>query len=82
MKYNLSNSKFLILFGVQVGKIRKGKNLSFRQLAQKCDIDFGDLNKIEKGKQNITLFTLHELSKGLEIHPKELFDFDFIEEKD
>ncbi|MBW2963123.1 helix-turn-helix domain-containing protein [Mesonia aestuariivivens] len=35
------------------------------------------MNKIEKGKRNITLSTILELSKGLKIHPKELFDFSF-----
>ena len=58
-------------------KIRKMKNLSFRALSQKCDLDYADLNKIEKGKRNITLTTIAELARGLNVHPKELFDFDF-----
>ena len=53
------------------------KNLSFRALSQKCDLDYADLNKIEKGKRNITLTTIAELARGLNVHPKELFDFDF-----
>ena len=72
-----SKKKFLILFGKNLGQIRRNKKLSFRSLAQKCDIDFGDLNKIEKGNRNITLSTILELAKGLEIKPKELFNFEF-----
>lgn len=68
---------FLLQFGANFGKIRLSKNLSFRLLSQKCSIDYADLNKIEKGKRNITLSTIIELAKGLEIHPKELFDFSF-----
>ncbi len=67
--------KFLLQFGNNLGEIRNSKNLSFRALSQKCEIDYADLNKIEKGKRNITLSTILELAKGLEIHPKELFDF-------
>ena len=68
---------FLIQFGANFGEIRKRKNLSFRALSQKCDLDYADLNKIEKGKRNITLTTISELARGLDIHPKDLFDFDF-----
>lgn len=68
---------FLLKFGANFGKIRLSKNLSFRSLSHKCDIDYADLNKIERGKRNITLSTIIELAKGLEIHPKELFDFSF-----
>lgn len=66
---------FLIQFGANFGKIRKRKNLSFRALSQKCDLDYADLNKIEKGKRNITLTTIAELARGLDIHPSALFEF-------
>lgn len=68
---------FLHEFGANFGRIRLEKNLSFRALSQKCDLDYADLNRIEKGKRNVTLTTILELAKGLEIHPKELFDFYF-----
>lgn len=68
---------FLKDFGANFGKIRQAKNLSFRSLSQKCDLDYADLNKIEKGNRNITLSTIVELAKGLDIHPKKLFDFSF-----
>ena len=68
---------FLLQFGANFGKIRLSKNLSFRSLSHKCDLDYADLNKIERGKRNITLSTIIELAKGLDIHPRELFDFSF-----
>lgn len=68
---------FLRRFGTNFGKIRQSRNLSFRSLSQKCDIDYADLNRIEKGKRNITLTTIMELANGLDIHPRELFDFPF-----
>lgn len=74
-----ADSDFLIQFGKQLEKLRKKKDLSYRKLAQNCSIDYSNISKIEKGteKANITMLTLLELAKGLEIHPKKLLDFDF-----
>ncbi len=74
-------SDFLVQFGKQLEKLRKKKGLSYRKLAQNCNIDYSNISKIEKGteKANITMLTLLELAKGLEIHPKKLLDFDFEE---
>lgn len=77
MQNKNNKEEFLKGFGSNFGKIRRKKKLSFRTLSQKCDLDYADLNKIERGKRNITLSTIVELAKGLEIHPKDLFDFTF-----
>lgn len=63
--------------GLQIEKFRKEKGLSYRQLAQRCDVDHSNISKIEKGEIDIRISTLLELSKGLEKHPKELLDFEF-----
>ncbi|RYZ83812.1 MAG: XRE family transcriptional regulator [Moraxellaceae bacterium] len=73
----MSKEEFLIEFGKQVEARRKALNLSYRQLAQRCDIDSSDISKIEKGQKRIQLTTVFEICKGLDIHPRELFDFDF-----
>ena len=73
---------FLFLFGKRLEHFRTMQNLSFRQLALNCNIDHSDIRKIEKGKRNIQLSTILELSKGLGIHPKELFDFEMNIDKD
>ena len=62
-------------FGENLQKIRNNKNLSLRELAAKCDVDDSKISKIENGKFNITLSTIIELAKGLEIDPKVLMDF-------
>lgn len=72
-----SKTEFQAAFGKQIEKIRTQQNLSFRQLAQRCDIDFSNISKIEKGEINIQLGTILELAKGLNVQPKELFDFKF-----
>jgi HTH-type transcriptional repressor of puuD len=42
---------------------------------KRCGIDHSNISKIEKGEINITLSSILELSKGLKVHPKELFKF-------
>lgn len=71
----ISKDEFLKLLGKNIKKLRLSRDLSLRDLATRCDIDYSDISKIEKGLRNIQLSTILELSKGLEIHPKELFDF-------
>lgn len=71
------NQNYLEKFGENVLKRRNELKLSYRQLAQKCDIDFSAISKIEKGQKSMEFQTIIELAKGLEIHPKELFTFEF-----
>ncbi len=67
--------EFRLAFGKRVEKFRKSQGLSYRQLAQKCDVDHSNISKIEKGEVDLRISTIYELSKGLEVHPQELFNF-------
>ncbi len=68
-------------FGENLQKIREGKNLSLLQVSYNCTIDDSKISKIEHGKFNVTLSTIIELAKGLEVHHKKLLDFDIDLEK-
>jgi len=72
---NSEKIAFLKGFGVRLQFLREEKQLSLRQVAQNCEIDYSDISKIEKGLRNIQLSTIVELAKGLDVHPQELFDF-------
>lgn len=72
-----TKDNFLLLFGKNLEIYRKEKKLSYRELAQNCDLDYSYISKIEKGEVNVTLETILELMKGLNISAKDLFDFDF-----
>ncbi|MGO2103482.1 MAG: helix-turn-helix domain-containing protein [Psychroflexus halocasei] len=71
-----NNKNLLLLTGKRIKHLRKEQGLSLRKLAQRCDVDFSDINKIEKGERNMQMTTLFELAKGLEVHPRDLFDFE------
>ena len=38
-------------------------------------MDHSNISKIEKGEVDLRISTIQELSKGLEVHPQELFSF-------
>ncbi len=72
-----NRSDFLIQFGKTLRKHRKEKGLSYRELARRCNVEYSNIGRIEKGWVSIQLLTVFELAKGLGVHPRELFDFDF-----
>jgi transcriptional regulator with XRE-family HTH domain len=74
---NEKDTKRLTLFAAQLKKLRKKKGFSQRELASRCDVDFGKISKLENNKANLTLTTLIELAEGLEVHPTELINVDF-----
>lgn len=76
MDLEISNSKFLRIFGKRLKFVRQQCKLSYRDLGKRCDLDYSYISKVEKGEKNIQLSTILELAKGLEVHPKELFEFD------
>lgn len=69
------DKKILKAFGANVRAIRMKKNLSVRDVSYACFIDNSKISKIENGQINITLTTIIDLAKGLDVHPKEFFDF-------
>lgn len=71
------DKKRLKKFAVHLRKLRSKSGLTQRELATRCDIDFGKISKLENHKANLTLTTLIELAEGLGVHPKELLDIDF-----
>ncbi|WPU99071.1 helix-turn-helix transcriptional regulator [Mucilaginibacter sp. cycad4] len=65
----------LIKFGKHLQALRKKQNLSLRKLALNCNIDHADIKKYENGEYNLTLISLTELAKGLNVPLKELMDY-------
>jgi transcriptional regulator with XRE-family HTH domain len=72
----LTEEQLLIRFGNNLNSFRKSKNLTLRELSDRCRIDYSNIGKIEKGKINISLVTIVDLAIGLDIAPKKLLDFE------
>ena len=64
----------------EILKKKFGENLqklSLLKMSYNCSIDESKISKIEHGQFNISLSTVMELAKGLDVPPKKLFDFEF-----
>jgi transcriptional regulator with XRE-family HTH domain len=68
----------LIQFGKKLKIFRQSKNLTYRKMALLCNVEYADIQRYETRKVNITLLSLAELAKALEIEPKDLLDFNQI----
>jgi transcriptional regulator with XRE-family HTH domain len=64
-------------FGATIQEIRQKKRFTLRHVATNCNLDNSKIAKIEDGKFNISLSTIVELARGLEVHPSKLFVGDF-----
>ncbi len=73
----IRNTSFLILFGKNLKQIRLSKNLTQELLAFNADIAISQIGRLERGEINATISTLLALSKALQIHYKELLEFEF-----
>ncbi|MET6999478.1 helix-turn-helix domain-containing protein [Chitinophaga defluvii] len=73
----LTNKNQVVLkaLGEKLHQQRKAKKLSLRQLASIADVDYSQIDKIEKGRLNITIITLISIADALEMSPGELLDY-------
>ena len=69
------DKEVLMQFGKHLKTLRLAKKLTYRKMALLCNIDYSDIQRFESGKINITLLTIFELAKALEVEPKELLEF-------
>jgi transcriptional regulator with XRE-family HTH domain len=63
------------LIGKRLKELRRSKQLSQEQLAEKADINSKYLSRMERGTENPTLDMLVKLSNALEVEMWEMFDF-------
>jgi len=73
--YSEAQQEYLNKFGRHLEMLRKRNKLSFRKLAQRCNIDYSNLKKYEKGEINLSLLSLMDLASALGVTTKELMDF-------
>lgn len=60
--------------GVRIREIRESKNLTIMELADKLDIEYNNMIRIEKGRTNPTLGTLYKICQALEIRLVDIVD--------
>ena len=71
---NVRNQQLIDAVGDRVRAVRKEKHLSMEKLAELAGIDYRQVFNIEHGKTNVTVSTLYNISRALDMSISELFD--------
>ena len=65
----------LAKFAARLKELREAQGISIRELAARSDLEYSQVQRIEKGKVNIALTTLLALADGLNVSPDTLLKF-------
>jgi transcriptional regulator with XRE-family HTH domain len=57
-------------------EIRKDKGITQEDLVKRTGFDLKQIGRIERGESNTTLSSIAAIARALEVHPKELFEFE------
>jgi transcriptional regulator with XRE-family HTH domain len=71
----MNKEEFLRQLGESIAKHRLKQKLTQTEVANRCEIERGNLTRIEKGKSNITVETLLKISEAIDIPISQLFSF-------
>jgi len=72
MSKRIIKKKILVEFGDRVRELRKEKELSQEELADKAGLHRTYIGMIERGEKNITLTSIEKIAKALAVSIKEL----------
>ena len=61
--------------GVRIRTLRKAAGLTQEQLAETSDISVNFIGYVERGQRAPSIKTLERIARGLNVRPKDLFDF-------
>ena len=70
------------VFGKNIRRFRVNAGLSQEAVAERMGVDRAHVSSMERGQQNVTLFTIWHLSQALGIKPADLLNDDFSAEVD
>jgi transcriptional regulator with XRE-family HTH domain len=58
--------------GAKIREFRVNKEISQETLANGCDLDYSQVNRMELGKVNFSISNLFRIARALNVDPKEL----------
>lgn len=74
----MNSDQILKKIAADIKEIRELKGISQQDLASSCNFEKANMSRIESGRTNFTILTLHKISQALETTISQLVD---IEEK-
>jgi len=66
--------QLLVKIGNRIKSLREQKNISQQDLAALCNFEKANMRRIEAGRTNPTIYTLHKISQGLGVSLSEIVD--------
>ncbi|MFZ1749762.1 MAG: helix-turn-helix transcriptional regulator [Saprospiraceae bacterium] len=72
----LRNEVYIACFGNRIRELRLGRGYSQEHLANLCDVELSQINRIELGKINTSISQAYKISVALGVTMSALFDFD------
>jgi transcriptional regulator with XRE-family HTH domain len=63
----MTDEEYLIKLGKKIKEIRLKNNISQVELANNCDFEKSNMNRIEAGRANTTIVTLRKIAVALNI---------------
>lgn len=71
------HKKYLLAFGQNLERLLQEQDTDVMTVASLGNIEPKQVYRVLRGEHAASLGTILALSKGLAVHPKKLFDFDF-----
>ncbi|MBO9728404.1 MAG: helix-turn-helix transcriptional regulator [Chitinophaga sp.] len=71
------NQAYITAFGQNFKKLLESKKKTPEEVAAHGNIETKQVYRVINGEHAATLSVIYALAKGLDVHPKELFDFGF-----
>lgn len=68
----LEKNETLIKIGLKIREIRENQKISIQDLADKLDMEYNNVIRIEKGRTNFTIGTLVKIANALEVDLKNI----------
>lgn len=78
------NNKYeteIIRLGLLIKDIRLNLKITQEHLSTLCEVDVRTIQRLERGKQNISISLLFSIAEALNIKPNTLLDYVFNENK-
>jgi transcriptional regulator with XRE-family HTH domain len=72
---SIEEKKILIMFGLNLAKLRKSKGFTQAELANDTEMEISQISRIERGVLNTSIINLYYFSKTLKIDINDFFDF-------
>jgi Predicted transcription factor, homolog of eukaryotic MBF1 len=70
----MNEQQLFIKIGTKIREVREKKGVSQQDLAALCNFEKANMSRIEAGRTNLTIKTLHKISTALSTYIKELVD--------